>query len=131
MGGEIVPGEQRVKDGLGDEVLGEHRDRILAPDAVVEVVAQPLRKVSKRRTSGEFFLRIVEDGVDAQDLALGDIGDIGRPVLPVSPRTDFVDDAGVDGLLPVRRGEQRDLLGRVGRAIGICSLAPGVRARLA
>ena len=40
VAGEVVAGEQRVEDGPGDEVLGEHLDGVVAADGVVEVVSQ-------------------------------------------------------------------------------------------
>ncbi len=41
--------EQRVEDGLGDEVLGEHLDDLAIGDAVVQVVAQLLGEGVERR----------------------------------------------------------------------------------
>jgi hypothetical protein len=38
--GEVVAGEECLEHRPGDEVLGEHLDRVGAGDAVVEVAAQ-------------------------------------------------------------------------------------------
>ena len=53
MGGELVAGEQRVEYRRSDQVLGEHRNRIIASDGVVEVVAQALEKLVECRSNLE------------------------------------------------------------------------------
>ena len=107
MSRELVAGEQSVEHRRGDQVLREHRDRVIAADRVIEVVLQPL--VELRERLSHRGVGPVNQDLDPSDQGSGDIGDVLGPVLPVGAGTDLVDDAGVDRLLPLRQREQRHL----------------------
>ena len=68
--GEVVALEQRVEDRLGDEVLGQHLDGVVAGDAVVEVGPQPGEEAVEQLADVEG--RVVEQGLDAGDVPVGD-----------------------------------------------------------
>ena len=63
-----------------------------------------------------------QDGLDAGDVPLGDLGDVLGPVFPVVALADLVDDPGVDGVPPVLDREEGalDALG-----LGCLALAAG------
>ena len=116
VGGEVVLGEQGVEDGFGDQMLGQHADRVLTADGVVEVVAQALDELLELR--GHLGGGAGEQGADAGDEGVGDVGDVGGPVFPVGAGADLVDDARHDRFLPFRQGEQRHLLRHPSTVIG-------------
>ena len=114
---EVVAVEQRIEDGAGDEVLGEHLDGICLADGRVEVVAQPADE------AGEFgpqFLVAAADQVgDALLVVLRDLGDVVCPVLPIVALSHLLNDFRVDRFAPV--GADRRPIHRNG-----CCLDAGV-----
>ena len=68
-------------------------------DRVVEVAAQSVEELGEDLLAGQ-GLRSVEQRLDARGVALGDLGDVLGPVLPVAAVADLLDDLGVDGVAP-------------------------------
>ncbi|SLE30149.1 Uncharacterised protein [Mycobacteroides abscessus subsp. massiliense] len=101
VGGEIVSFEQGVEDGFGDQVLGQHADRVSFADGIVEVVAQPFQEPFE--LLGGLLVSLVEDDFDAGDERSGDTCNVVCPVLPVGTFAHLVHDAGEDGLTPLRQ----------------------------
>ena len=105
---EVVALEQRIEHRLGDQVLGQHGDRVRGGDAVVEVGPQ-------RRHERVELLRDLRGGI------LGDqggdpLGVLGRhlrngrgPVLPVLAVPHLLHDLGVDGVPPLLRILERQV----------------------
>ena len=128
---EVVAVEEGLEDGRGDEVLGEHLDRLVAGDALVEVAAQAGEELLE--LLGGVGLRVLEQAVDAGDVGLGDVGDVLGPGLPVLPLADLLHDAGVHRVAEaVEAVVERELLasrapsgcsGRSGR--GVTSMIRG------
>ena len=116
--GEVVPREERLEDGPGDEVLGEHLDRVGLGDAVVEVAPQTGEEDLELLGGGR--LRVREQAGDPGNVLLGDLGDVLGPGLPVATLADLLDDARVDGVAPLLDPEwQRELRrASVGAALG-------------
>lgn len=95
VGGEGVVAEEGVEDGLGDEVLGEHLDHLGVGDGVVEVVAE---FVGEGVEGGDFagVGRVADDGGDARDVGLRDLGDVGGPLVPVGAVAALLDDLHIE-----------------------------------
>lgn len=96
MAGEGVFLEEGVEDGFGDEVLGEHFHDFVVGDGVVEVVAE-FGGEALEGGDFAFVFGFFEDGVDAGDMGVGDLGDVFGPFVPVVAVAAFFDDAGVEG----------------------------------
>ena len=58
--GELVATEQCLEHGAGDEVLGQHRDRVVGGDAVVEVVLSAWWNCVKPFDGGRVLFGVVE-----------------------------------------------------------------------
>ena len=107
----------------GDEVLGEHLDRVLSADAVVEVAPQPLEEPGELLRGSRGLVR--KQAANADDVLLGDLGDILGPRLPVASLADLLDDPGVDRVAPLLAPErQRQLGGIGGRPLAALSPTP-------
>jgi hypothetical protein len=72
--------EQRVEHRLGDHVLRQHVDGVVAADAVVEVAAQTLQELVEGFHDVEG--RISEQRFDARGVPLRDACDVLGPVFP-------------------------------------------------
>ena len=102
--GEVVAVEERVEDRPGDEVLGQHLDRVVAGDAVVEVAAQAGEEVVEllgaTSGSGRRGARVMRVIVARRRCRRRP-----WPSPPSSARSPtFCDDPGVDRVAPARRG---------------------------
>ena len=82
MLGKAVIAKQRIKHGLGDEVLRQHFHNLAIADTAVQVVAQ---FIGKGVESVFFFVvdRVIQDGLDVVDMGAGNLGNVVGPVFPV------------------------------------------------
>ena len=98
QGSEVRAAEQRVEDRPGDQVLREHRRRVVLADRVVEIVAQRRDELTEALagTAGRG-----DQGADALVVAASDVGDGLGPLLPVAPLAAALDDLRVDRLAPL------------------------------
>ena len=88
--GETVSLEQGFKDRSGDQVLRQHFDSFVFADAVVQIVA----KFGKEFLESFPFVAagLFHQSLDAGDMGLGDLADIGRPIFPIRAASAFLDD---------------------------------------
>ena len=92
--GKAVLVKQRVKHGLGDEMLGEHFNNFIIGDAVVQIVAQ----FGGEAVEGFGFAAVggvFQNGVYAVNMRFGDLGDVACQVFPIVAVAAFFDDFGV------------------------------------
>ena len=108
---EVVIAEERVEDRTGDEVLGDHGQRIIDRDAVVQVGAQPCQELLEDGRQAE--IRIGDQRADPRLVLPGNLCDVGRPVLPVVAGADLLDDLRVDGAAQLVDGEVEGELPRL------------------
>src|SRR5690554_5729310 len=98
MLGKIVPLKQRIKYRLGDQMLSQHFNDVCLTDGVVKVITYLFRKVFK---GGDFsgVVWVLQNGLDAVDVRIGDLGNVVGPVFPVVAVAALFDHLGVQGAL--------------------------------
>ena len=82
-------------------MLGEHPDRVVAGDAVVEVVPQRGEELVETCDRMRVLVGVFEEGADPGFLGGSDLGDVFGPGLHVAPVADLFNDPGVDGVVPL------------------------------
>ena len=98
-------------------MLGEHLDRLLLGDRVVEVATETVEK--GRENLLQIRIAAIEERSNARGMSLGDLRDVFRPGLPVATVADLLDDLGVDGVAPLfDLGEGEHPLNRRAIAVG-------------
>src|SRR5699024_4787497 len=97
---EVVAFKQRIENRFGDEMLGEHRNSILASDALVEVCSQGGSECLECCLN--FSGRLLRHkGTNAVGVARGHICNSLGPVFPVLTIADFLNDLGIDRISPL------------------------------
>ena len=103
--GKAVPGEHRVKDRLGNQVLGQHLDGLLLVNRGVQGLLQALHKLSEDGAQFAFGARLIQQMTNHRDVAARNGRNILRPIVPVLASTHLVHNLGVHAVLPLLRGE--------------------------
>ena len=85
-------------------MLGQHLHRGLIVHGRVQRRAQRIHELLERVLT----LRIFQQLFNQTDVTPGDRCDVLGPVVPIQGRTDLLDDAAEDALLPIR-GKKREL----------------------
>ena len=96
LGREVIAIEDRIEDRLGHQMLGEHVDRRLRGDRVIEIGAQSRQETLE--LAG--YLGVFYSLGQALTVTGRNIGHVLGPLLPVTPRADLLDHPGVDRLPP-------------------------------
>ena len=102
LGREVVAVEDRIEDRLGHQVLREHVDRGFRGDRVVEIGSQSRQEMLKLAR----HLGVLHPLGQALTVTGRNVGNILGPLLPVTPRADLLDQAGVDRLPPLAERPQ-------------------------
>ena len=90
--------EHCVKERCRQDVLGQHLHRRLVVNGWVQRRAQRIHELLERVLA----LRGFQQLFNQTDVTPGDRCDVLGPVVPVQGRTDLLDDAAEDTLLPIR-----------------------------
>ena len=93
---ERVIFEQRLKDWLGDDMLGQHFNRFLAGHGRIQILMQTFDEFIKRLFVRPFFK---DKPFDTRNMLFGDCRNILRPKFPIAAGADLLHHAGVDDAL--------------------------------